>query len=64
MRRFDLMRHWPRMRHLHLVVRMADGGAQSPGESRGRYLFWAHRLPAPKTQFKVYDATGELLGTS
>lgn len=64
MTRFELMRHWPHTRHLHIVVRMADGGAQTVGESRGRWLFRAARLPAPELQFEVYDATGVLLGTT
>ena len=34
--RFAIMAHWPRMRHLHVPVRMADGRSQSAGESRGR----------------------------
>lgn len=62
MRRFTLMQHWPRTRHLHLAVRMADGRAESPGESRSRYLFWAHGLPAPISQFEVYDEHGALIG--
>ena len=64
MRRFDLMQHWPYTRHLHIPVRMADGGAHSPGESRGRWFFRVHRLPAPITQFEVRDRDGVLRGTS
>ena len=63
LRRFSLMQHWPRTRHLHLVVRMADGRAESPGESRARHLFWTHRLPVPISQFEVYDEHGDCVGT-
>lgn len=62
MRRFEQMGSWPYTQHLHLVVRMADGGAQTVGESRGRYLFWTFRIPAPKLQFEVYNGAGELIG--
>ncbi len=48
---------------MQIPVRMADSRAQSPGESVGRYLFWAARLPAPQLQFEVYDDTGRLVGT-
>ncbi len=61
---FELMHRWPGTQHLHIPVRMADGGAQSPGESRGRWLFRQGGLPAPKTQFDVHDTRGSLLGTS
>ncbi|MCW2791184.1 MAG: hypothetical protein JWO76_282 [Nocardioides sp.] len=64
MRRFELMWCWPFMRSLHIVVRMADGRAQSVGESRGRHLCWVGRLPAPELQFEVYDASGTLIGVT
>jgi hypothetical protein len=59
---FALHASWPRMQSVRLLVRMADGGAQSVGESRSRYLCYAHHLPAPVLQFEVYDASGRLLG--
>ncbi|WP_210650701.1 type IV toxin-antitoxin system AbiEi family antitoxin domain-containing protein [Nocardioides sp. SYSU D00065] len=58
---FDLMAHWPRTRHLHVPVRMADGRAESVGESRGLWLFWVEHLPAPVLQYEV-RVDGELLG--
>ena len=61
--RFETMERWPSTRHLHIPVRMADPGAQSPGESRGRWLFRQGGLPAPLTQFEVYDDDGRLVGT-
>ncbi|MFC6286648.1 hypothetical protein ACFP3Q_10575 [Nocardioides sp. GCM10027113] len=62
-RRFELMAHWPGKRHLHVPLRMADGRAESVGESRGRWLCWSYHLPAPEPQFEVRDADGRLLGT-
>ena len=53
---FRHLEHWPWMRRMHVPVRMADGGAESPGESRGRWLFRMHRLPRPETQYQVYDS--------
>lgn len=60
---FASMERWPFLRSMHLPVRLADGGAESPGETRGRYLFWVARLPRPETQLEVRDADGRLVGT-
>lgn len=54
---------WPMMRHLHVPVRMADPGAASIGESRGRWMFWTHGLPSPRLQYEVRDPAGNLVGT-
>jgi hypothetical protein len=62
--RFAAMGQWPYMRSMHVPVRMARAGAQSPGESRGRYFFWVHHIPAPQLQFKVHDSDGRLIGTT
>lgn len=53
---------WPWMRHLHVPVRMADPRSASIGESRGRWLFWKHGIPAPDLQVEVRDHHGALLG--
>ncbi|WP_243060272.1 type IV toxin-antitoxin system AbiEi family antitoxin domain-containing protein [Nocardioides sp. SR21] len=53
---------WPGMQHLHVPVRMATPKSQSIGETRGRWLFRCHHLPAPLTQLEVCDAAGKLLG--
>lgn len=58
---FDLMAHWPRMRHLHVPVRMCTDKAESVGESRGLWLFFKQHLPAPILQLEVYDGR-RLLG--
>lgn len=63
-RQFAAMEHWPWLRSMHIPVRMSRCGAQSPGESRGRFFCWACRLPAPQLQFEVRDASGKLVGTS
>jgi hypothetical protein len=60
-KRFRLMWHWPYVRHLHIPVGMADGRSASPGESRGRWLCWACRLPAPELQYAVRDRDGALV---
>ncbi len=61
-RMYRAMERWPGAQRLQLVLRLADGGAASPGESRSRYLFWTQNLPAPCLQFHVYDEHGELVG--
>ncbi|MCB0906225.1 MAG: type IV toxin-antitoxin system AbiEi family antitoxin domain-containing protein [Nocardioidaceae bacterium] len=61
---FARMERWPDTRRLQIPIRMADPGAKSPGESRGRWLFLQGGIPAPLTQFQVFDASGELIGTS
>lgn len=43
---------------------MADGRAESPGESRARWLFRVAAIPAPELQHEVRDASGRLLGTT
>lgn len=63
-RRFEIMGSWPFVRHLHVPVRLATSKSESPGESRGRWLFWSAGLPMPECQFEVRDARGELRGTS
>lgn len=63
MSRFRSMERWPHTHHLHIPIRLADGGAESPGESRTRWLCWASRLPVPITQYEVRDSDGALHGT-
>jgi hypothetical protein len=64
MQQFEQMAHWPFTRHLHVVVRMADGRSKSPGESRGRWLFRCSGIPAPVLQYEVRDPDGVLQGTT
>lgn len=58
---FDLMAHWPRVRHLHVPVRMCTDKSESVGETRGLWLFWIEHLPAPVLQFEVFEG-GRLMG--
>jgi hypothetical protein len=62
-RQYRAMQAWPYTRRLRVPVLMADGRAESPGESRGRWLFWVLGLPAPLLQYEVRDHDGELVGT-
>lgn len=52
------------MRHLGLVVPMADGRSGSVGESRGRWLFHAGGIPAPELQVKITRPDGTVVGIS
>lgn len=64
MSQFAAMQRWPFVRRVHVPIRMADARSQSPGESRGRWLFWTNHLPAPELQYKVFDRDGVLVGIS
>jgi very-short-patch-repair endonuclease len=43
-------------------VTLADGRAESVGESRARFLFYSQHLPAPELQYAVVDRFGHLVG--
>jgi len=62
-RAFIELKGLPGTRPAQLVVRLADGRAESPGESRVRYACWQEGLPRPELQYPVYD-DGELVGTT
>jgi hypothetical protein len=55
---------WPGIQRLQLVLRLADGRAESPGETRSRFLCWTQNLPRPELQFEVYDEHGTLVGVT
>lgn len=57
-----LMRHWPGMQHVQIAVPMADGRAESVGETRVRWLGRKHHLPAPDLQCRILDHRGVLIG--
>jgi len=61
---FQLMSSWADTRQLVVPVRMADGRAESAGESRWRHLCYAYNVPAPELQYEVYDDQGNLVGTT
>ncbi len=56
---FESMNHWPGSQRIHVVLQQMNGLAESPGETRTRYLFWRGGLPTPLLQYDVYD--GDLL---
>jgi len=58
---FEVINHWRGSQHLHVVLRLANGRRESPGESRGSYLFWRYGLPQPVYQYEVYDQDGTLV---
>jgi hypothetical protein len=53
---------WPHHAKLQITLRLMRPGAESVGESRGRFLFFEHHLPEPVLQYKVYDDLGRLVG--
>lgn len=59
---YDLLQHWPFMRHLGPLVPLADGRSGSVGESRGRWLFRIGRLPTPDLQVTVTRPDGTVAG--
>lgn len=52
---------WPGSRAGRLTFRLADGRAESPGESRCRYLFWRYGIPEPELQYVVRTADGRVI---
>lgn len=53
---------WPGGRRARYAMSLADSRAESPGESRSRYLFRRHNLPIPDLQVAVHDEDGMLIG--
>ena len=49
---------WPGSKRAAQWVAFADGRAESPLESVGRYRMWQFGLPKPELQVPLYDATG------
>lgn len=52
---------WPRSRVARLMGRLADGGAENPGETLMRYLCWENGLPAPDTQVVILRPDGSFV---
>lgn len=61
---FDDLVHWPGSQKIHVVLHHMDGRAESPGETRCRYMFWRQGLPRPDLQFEVYDESGTLVAVT
>lgn len=55
------MTQWANTLHTDLILRLADGRAESAGETRSRYLCWRQGLPKPEPQFEIRDERGRLL---
>lgn len=56
------MEHVPGTRHVRFGIRLADGRAASPGESRNRYLYFRFNVPKPDLQVPVHASKGGLIG--
>lgn len=54
----------PGSRTARLALRLADPRSESAGESVTRVQFYRFDVPMPDLQFRVYDASGRLVGTS
>ncbi|UPK73825.1 type IV toxin-antitoxin system AbiEi family antitoxin domain-containing protein [Nocardioidaceae bacterium SCSIO 66511] len=61
-RQAALMERHPGTRKVRFGVRLADGRAESPGESRNRFLFYRFNVPTPDLQVSVHDSAGLLIG--
>jgi len=59
---FRRMTTWPHTLALQIAVRLADGSAESVGETRTRLLLRDQRLPQPVPQFEVFHPSGRLAG--
>lgn len=55
---------WQGARGARYALSLADERAESPGESRSRFLFRREGLPIPELQVPVYDDAGRLIGFS
>jgi len=61
---FDLesrFTRWPGYSHARLAIRLADGRAESVGESRSLYQMWRHGVPRPELQVEIAGRSGEAL---
>lgn len=58
------MWNWQGARAARFAIALADGRAESPGESRSRLLFRRENLPRPDLQVEVRDGDGRLVGRS
>ncbi|UUW88226.1 type IV toxin-antitoxin system AbiEi family antitoxin domain-containing protein [Pimelobacter simplex] len=59
---FATMKHWPDTLALHRVLQLADGRAESVGETRTRLLCRRQHLPAPVAQLEIHHPNGRLAG--
>ncbi|MCL2543748.1 MAG: type IV toxin-antitoxin system AbiEi family antitoxin domain-containing protein [Nocardioidaceae bacterium] len=59
---FARMRLWPGTLHLHRILHLCDGSAESVGETRTRLLLRSQGLPAAVPQLRVTHPNGRLVG--
>lgn len=59
---FAAMKHWPDTLGLHRVLQLADGLAESVGETRTRLMCRRERIPAPTPQFEIRHPSGRVAG--
>ena len=55
------LRFWPRSLAADLVIRLADPGMESAGESRAMFLCWDQHLPRPCPQVEIRDEHGTVV---
>jgi hypothetical protein len=56
--------YFPGSRRGRLVIKLADPGADTPGESVTRVQFFRYGIPMPELQYLVVDHHGVLVGIS
>lgn len=52
---------WRGARRARYALTLADGRAESPGESRSRFLFRRENLPIPDLQVPIHDDDGQII---
>jgi hypothetical protein len=60
-RRYEAMTYWPHTLATDLILRLADGRLESPGETRTSYALWREGVPTPEPQYVVLDDSGRLV---
>lgn len=55
------MDRWPHTLSTGLVLELADGRLESPGETRTAHWLWRERFPVAIPQYEVFDAAGRLI---
>lgn len=55
------MDHWPDTLTTDLLLRLADGRCETPGEARTLHLCWRQHLPMPTPQYEIRDRAGNVI---
>ena len=55
------MDHWPDTLTTDLLLRLADGRCETPGEARTLHLCWRQHLPMPTPQYVIRDRAGNIV---